>query len=166
MSTLSSPGGTGEGAEKIPVTVYLRWGFLFQSLLRAAKDLNDKGHHEAAIVAAQTSCEVCTEMVLTETFEIRGVPEYLSDTLGVLLGKNYNVGNPRVREIYEAVTEDPIYADGKARWYRFKEHTKKRHAVVHKGESATKADADASIKVVQEIIEHILQHHDAKWRQS
>jgi hypothetical protein len=108
MSTHSSPGGTGAEPEKTSVTVYLRAGFLFQALLSTAKELNDNGHHEAAIVTAQTACEVCTEMVLTKTFEIRGVPEYLPKTLDdFVLGKNYtyNVGSDRVRKLYETVTK-------------------------------------------------------------
>ena len=81
-------------------------GKTVEILLEAAKRLRDDGHPEAAIVTAQTACEVCTEIVLTATFRRRGI-DYLSDPLGRLL-HTYNVGNERVRRIYEAVTNDPI----------------------------------------------------------
>jgi hypothetical protein len=168
MSTHSDPEGTRGESENASLTVYRRFGFRFQTLLSTAKGLNDNGHHEAAIVTAQTACEVCTAMVLTEILKIRDI-DYLSDALAPTDGllPNYNLSRKDVRRYYEAVTEDKIAEDDNDRWTRFQKHVRRRNKVVHHaGESATKAEADASIRVVQEMIEHILQHHDAKWRQS
>lgn len=132
------------------------WGGRFKVLLQAAKDLRDNDHHEAAIVTAQTACEVCTEILLTVALRKRGV-EYLSDPLDRLL-PNYNLGNERVRKVYEAITDDLLTADA-ARWSKFQQHVKKRNGVVHRGEAATRAEADASISVVEDVIDHIVQHH-------
>jgi hypothetical protein len=137
------------------------WGARFEVLLEAAKRLRDDGHPEAAIVTAQTACEVCTERVMTETFLRRRI-DYLSDPLGRLL-PNYNIGNDRVRKIYEAVTNDSIAAADNARWQRFQQHVKKRHGVVHRGQEATQSDAGASITVVEEIIEHVRRHYYDTW---
>ncbi len=137
------------------------WGSRFEVLLEAAKRLRNDRHHEAAIVTTQTACEVCTELVLTETFRRRGL-DYLSDPLGRLL-PNYNIGNDRVRRVYEAATNDSIAAVDKLRWQRFKQHVERRNDVVHSGLEATQADADASIAVVEEIIEHIRKHYYETW---
>jgi hypothetical protein len=137
------------------------WGARFEVLLEAAKRLRDDGHPEAAIVTAQTACEVCTERVMTETFLRRRI-DYLSDPLGRLL-PNYNIGNDRVRKIYEAVTNDSIAAADNARWQRFQQHVKKRQGVVHGGQEATPSDADASITVVEEVIEHVRRHYYDTW---
>ncbi len=136
------------------------WGKRFEVLLGAAKQLRDNDHNEAAIVTAQTACEVCTEIVLTLTFQSRGI-DYLNDPLGHLLS-NYNVGNERVRRLYEAVTDDLI-SKTSPHWSSFQKHVKKRNDVVHSGEQATRAEADASIAVAAEIIEHIKQHYYARW---
>jgi len=56
----------------------------------------------------------------------------------------------------------PITTDA-ARWSRFKHHLEKRNAVVHRGEAASRTDADASVAIVEEIIEHLRQHHYATW---
>ena len=137
------------------------WGARFEVLLEATKRLRDDGHPEAAIVTAQTACEICTEIVLTGTFQRRRI-DYLSDPLGRLL-PNYNIGNDRVRRIYEAVTNDSIAAADSVRWQRFQQHVKKRHGVVHGGQEATRSDANASIKVVEEIIEHVREHYYDMW---
>ena len=136
------------------------WSGRFEVLLQVAKDLRDNDHPEAAIVTAQTACEVCTEILLTETFRKRGI-DYLSDPLGSLL-PNYNLGNDRVRRVYQAATNDLITTET-VRWAAFKQHTKKRNDVVHAGEAAARDKADASIKVVEDIIRHMVRHHYEKW---
>jgi hypothetical protein len=112
-------------------------------------------------VTAHTACEVCTEIVLSEVWRRRNI-DYLSDPLGRLL-PNYNIGNDRVKRIYEASTDDSIASADKGRWDRFKQHVKRRNDVVHSGLQATRVQADASIRVVEEMIEHVKKHYYETW---
>jgi hypothetical protein len=137
-----------------------RYGKRLNVLFNTAVWLRDLGYHEAAIITAQTACEVCTEIVLTDAFDSRGIG-YLTDPVGDLL-PNYNLAHDKVRKVYEAVTDDAIAQE--PFWPTFKEHNKKRNGVTHRGERATRADADASIAVVEEVIRHIQQHYVATWR--
>ncbi len=127
------------------------WRERFEVLLDSAKQLRDQGHNEAAIVTAQIACEVYAEVVLTAMFARKNI-EYLSDPIEEIL-PNYNLGNEKVRGVYVALCDDPIHQQ--VFWSRFKQHTKRRNDVVHRGTQANQADADDSITVVEEVIHHI-----------
>ena len=127
------------------------WEDRFFVLINTAKTLKDQGHPEAAIVTAQTACEVCTEIFLEAGFRNQDIA-YLKGPINDLL-TNYNVGNPRVRRIYEAVCNDQISQE--PFWARFQEHVKRRHRRVHRGEKASQQEAEDSITVAEEVIGHI-----------
>jgi hypothetical protein len=127
------------------------WDDRFFVLIKTAKDLKDQGHPEAAIVTAQTACEVCTEIFLEAGFRDQDIT-YLKDPITKLL-PNYNVANPRVRSIYETVCDDQIGRE--PFWARFKQHVERRNRIVHRGENASQQDAEDSIAVAEEVIVHI-----------
>jgi hypothetical protein len=137
-----------------------RFGKRLNVLFTTACWLRDLGYHEAAIITAQTACEVCTAQVLADTFDSRGIG-YLTDPVRELL-PNYNLANERVRKFYAAVTNDDVAQQ--PYWARFRQHNHKRNGVTHRGENASRADADASIAVVEEVITHIQQHYAATWQ--
>src|SRR5687767_2764159 len=58
------------GTASMTATV-VRWQERYRFLLDSARQLRDQRHHEAAIVTAQTACEVCTEVVLTDALRDR-----------------------------------------------------------------------------------------------
>jgi hypothetical protein len=137
-----------------------RFGKRFVVLFNTARWQRDAGYHEAAIITAHITCELCTQIVLTSTLDSRGIG-YLADPVKALL-PSYNLAHPKVRKFYEAATGDAI---GQAPfWSDFMIHNDKRNGAVHRGESATRADADASIVAVQEVIEHIQEHYNETWR--
>ena len=121
-------------------------------MLDAAETLKNQGHYEAAIVTAQTACEVCTEVFLEAGFRNKGIT-YLADPIESLLRNNYNLNNDRVRGIYKTVCDDQI--EQEPFWARFKEHTKRRNDVVHRGVRASQQEAVDSIGVVREVVTHI-----------
>jgi hypothetical protein len=137
-----------------------RFGKRLNVLFNTACWLRDRGYHEAAIITAQTACEFCTEMVLTDTFDSRGIG-YLTDPVSELL-PNYNLAHEKVRKVYDAVANDAIAQE--PFWPEFVEHSKKRNKVAHRGEKATRPDADASIAAVEKVIRHIQQHYASTWR--
>lgn len=70
--------------------------------------------------------------------------------------------NGKVRKFYEAVTNDAIGQE--PFWPNFKAHSEKRNRVAHRGEGAARADADASVAVVEKVITHIQRHYASTWR--
>ena len=127
------------------------WEDRFFVLLSTAESLKDQGHHEAAIVTAQTACEVCVEVFLEAGFRDKGIAD-LADPIGRLL-PNYNVGNERVRRIYVAVCDDQIHQE--PFWSSYQKHVERRNRVVHRGEKASRQEADDSIAVATEVVRHI-----------
>src|SRR5215212_6772048 len=100
-----------------------KFGRRFVELFNTARWLRDLGYHEPAIITAHMACELRTESVLTDTFDCRGIG-YLTDPVRDLL-PNYNLGNPNVRKVYEAVTGDVIH--DAPFWSRFQQHNKRRN---------------------------------------
>jgi hypothetical protein len=128
------------------------WGQRYFEILNdIAKRLRDQGHHEMAVVAAQTACEVFTELVVTTTFKNQNIG-HLAEPVEALM-PNYNLGNDRVRKLYEALCNDPI--SQQPFWSRYKTHVKRRHGIVHEGKQTDRAGAEESIKAVEEVIYHI-----------
>ena len=128
------------------------WGQrYFEILDNTAKRLINEGHHEMAVVAAQTACEVFSELVITATFKNQNIG-HLSEPVEALV-PNYNLGNERVRKLYEALCKDPI--SQQPFWSRYKAHVKRRNGIVHEGKRTDKAGAEESIKAVEDVIHHI-----------
>jgi hypothetical protein len=137
-----------------------RFGKRLNVLFNTACWLRDLGYHEAAVITAQTACEVCTAKVLADTLDRRGIGELSGPVLNLLPG--YNLAHGRVRKFYEAVTNGAIGQE--PFWSSFKEHNERRVRIVHRGEKAMRADGEASIAVVEEVITHIQQHYAATWQ--
>ena len=134
--------------------VIKRWEQRYKFLLDTARELRDQGHPEAAIVTAQTACEVCTAVVFTAVLRAKGVVS-LTDPLRNLIS-SYSLANDKVRDLYVALAGDRI--QDKPFWSDFKAHAKLRTNIVHGGHSATAEDADKSIATVEKVIDHLLQN--------
>ncbi len=132
------------------------WTDRYEVLLDVAKRLRDDGHYEAAIVTAHTACEVCTETTLSAVFRLKGI-EYLTDPLGGLIS-SYNLTNKKVRDVYEAVTNDRI--QDQPFWPSFTEHVRRRNEVAHRGGEATQQEATDSINAAEAVVRHLLD----RWR--
>jgi len=96
----------GESKVEVTATLTTIWQTQYRPVPDTAKKLRDDGHHAAAIVTAQTACEVCTELVLTDVLRTRGV-ERLTKPLDDLLPR-YNLANDKVRNLYVALSSDRI----------------------------------------------------------
>jgi hypothetical protein len=137
--------------------IYWRvWSNRYKVLLDNAKKLRDQGNYEAAIVTAQTACEVCTESVLTgalhERFNDTDVVDLITTTLST-----YNPKNARVKDWYEILFDHRIQDE--PLWQPLMEHVTRRHRIVHRGEEATEQQADESIAAVDEFTRHLLENY-------
>src|SRR3712207_384594 len=112
MSTHISPEGTGGEPRMTPVDAYpeVRWGPRFWVLLETAKDLNDDGYPEAAIVTAHSACEIFTQLVFPRLLRAKGYA-HLDEPIRKLLAsvsRNYHIGHDEVRDLYVALSGDRI----------------------------------------------------------
>ena len=154
MSTHISPEGTGEEPRMTPVDAYLdvRWGPRFWVLLETAKDLNDDGYPEAAIVTAHSACEIFTQLVFPRLLRATG-RDHLFKPIRELLRGNYHIGQDKFRDLYVALFGDRIQHE--PFWKAFKDGVDVRNDVVHEGKKATEQQAANFIKAVEKVIGHM-----------
>jgi hypothetical protein len=71
--------------------------------------------------------------------------------------RNFNLGNKDVRKLYTKLTGDAIDTapDIAPVWARFETHVVRRHKVVHHGHRVSAADAQDSLAVATEVINHV-----------
>lgn len=139
-------------------SVTISWGERYreryQVLLDAAKKLREQGYHAAAIVTAQTACEVCTELVLSAMLHTSGIEKRVAVLITDPL-PNYNLLRKRVQQVYEAFSEDKIRR-GEPLWQSFRTHVERRNKIVHQGREATPQEANDSIAAAEAVIGYLL----------
>jgi hypothetical protein len=126
----------------------------FAILLDTARRLRDQDYPAPAVVMAQTACEVCMEVVLTDVLRERVHDHDIADFITGSL-RNYNPKTDNVKKLYELLFGDRV--QGASFWPSFLEHVKRRNNIVHRGQAATPQDADESIVAVDKVIRHLLQ---------
>jgi hypothetical protein len=124
----------------------------YRSVLDSAQQRHEQGHYNEAIILLQTGIELFTEQTFGALFIRRDI-KYLQPQLERLLFNNYNLGHDKVASLYDALSEDHLREQDF--WSTFKQHVELRNDIVHQGAEATKAEAERSIRVVEEIIAHI-----------
>jgi hypothetical protein len=152
---------------------------LVGQLLGTADSLKTAGEYAAAILIAQTAAEVAIDRAFSAVADsvLALVVEQMSNT---------NIGNDRVRALWNVVFEDSIHrelgvippatATGNASpdWAKYKAHCVRRNKLTHKGVSVnssgtvghpTMQDADDSLAVVNVLIQHVHDELVKKLRQ-
>jgi hypothetical protein len=133
---------------------------LHDMLLATAAALLDDGHFGAAVVSAQTACEVLTENVMhfwISQILITGGGSSLWRDLGeslMDLFQTFTLTNERLLRVYVLISDDSSITE-QPFWNRYKELVKRRHRVVHRGSVSTHAEAAQSIAVAKEFVAHI-----------
>jgi hypothetical protein len=126
---------------------------LFQALLNSATHLLSIGQHGAAVLVAQTAIEVCTERIIATSLEKRGagfLQEWIQSRT-----RPYTPGaSEPTKALYQLLTGDDGIAQAPF-WPRLTDHVKRRHAVGHRGQAVELNDAEDSVRVAGEAIEHL-----------
>lgn len=125
-----------------------------EKLLTKAQDLiasGDFGDFSIAVVVAHMACEISAERAISRTFTAKGIG-YLEESVEDLL-PGYNLANPRVCKLYNAVTGDQIQKQ--SFWQAFTESATRRNQAVHGGRIVTKAEAEASYKAASELVAYL-----------
>ena len=118
----------------------------------SARKLFDKAEGEAAVVVAQTACEVLGADVLSRLVKKRGI-EYLGKWIGRAVRESSDFNNQLVRDLYAALSGDRIQEQ--PFWGRYVGHVRARHDIVHEGRRLTKQEAQDSLNAAEEFIRHL-----------
>jgi DNA-directed RNA polymerase subunit RPC12/RpoP len=156
-------------AARATMTVIQHWERLLQTaeeLYRAgycAAELYKPGYFGAALIVAQTACEVVVELAIDKALRTKKVPELVEPIDQFVL--TYSVKNERLRRLYEALTNDMLAGDktiGQAPqpfWSRYCDTVKDRNACVHSGVAISQAKARAGVDAANEFVNHVVQHN-------
>jgi hypothetical protein len=122
-------------------------------LFGAAKRLLDAGELGAAVVLAQTACEVLGANVLERLMKKRNV-EFLRDWIvSAATRGNANFSNDRVRDLYVTLSGDRI--QDQPFWAQYQSHVRRRHDVAHNGTTVSKAETEESYQAAESFIRHL-----------
>ena len=122
-----------------------------QALLVAAKDLIASGQPSISVVVSHMACEVAAERALSRAFSKRGI-KYLEKPVYDLLS-SCNLANDRTRRLYTALTGDKVH--DLDQWKAFKESSKRRNRIVHRGSTATENEAKESADAAAALVKHL-----------
>ena len=122
-----------------------------EKLLTAAQELIEKGEFSIAVVVAHMACEISVERAISRAFKTKGL-DYPEQPVEDLLS-SYNLANPRVQNIYNAISGDEIQKQ--PFWQQFKESAVRRNDAVHEGKIATKAEAETSFSAATSLVKYL-----------
>jgi hypothetical protein len=113
----------------------------YEDLLTLASVLLAEDRYGLAVIVAQMACEIAVEQALAPRLT------------GASRSWNFNVDNRKVRKEYIRLTGDVI--DKAVFWPRYHDHAVRRHQVTHAGGSIGLSEAEASVTVAREFVQHV-----------
>jgi hypothetical protein len=133
-------------------------------LQREASRLANEGHHELAVIVAQTYLELRVEIELNHLAERVEGGNLKSAVIDLM--PSYNIGNGRIRKFFETALDvklpEALPDDG---WQRFMRHIERRNRVVHGAQRVSLDDARESITAVIQVgdVVRTLVYRDIGW---
>jgi len=116
----------------------------YHDLLSLASMLLADGRYELrtelAVVLAQMACEVLVEQTITPRIKVD--PQ-----------QTFNVHNKNTRKLYKSATADDI--ENTPFWTQYGAHAIRRHEVVHRSRRVSPAEAQESLTVAKQFVEHV-----------
>ena len=144
------------GSSTVSVSASVKHWQRFDILLQRAKELS-KDFPEAAIVLAQTACEVCTEVVVNDAVDTKVSDEDIATFIKDEVRKYYPTSdNTQLKRMYKLLFDEDIREKKEQLWTSFDAHNTRRNDVVHHGKAASTAEAEESIKAVEAVIDRLL----------
>jgi HEPN domain-containing protein len=122
-------------------------------LLQTARRLFEEHDLRPSVVMAQTAIEVATENVLAAAFRARSAEDIGTPVLDLFT--TFNLKNPRLYGVYQAVTHDDVKAADPELWRDFSEHIKRRNEVVHTGRKVSPAEAESSVDAAERFLAYL-----------
>ena len=121
------------------------------ALLDTARRLIDTGEFGIATVVVHMACEVAADLAFSQAYSRAGLV-HLQEPVGGLLN-GFNLANDKIRQLYNAVAGEAI--ESLPFWQDFKASAGRRNAIMHKGDRATSADAEASVRAGAALVRHL-----------
>ena len=135
------------------VTLPLEFTFSYpQELMNLARQLIMKQRFSLAVIVVHKACEIATERTISETVDAKGEQHLKRRAKKLPLGYN-NLAREKVRSLYTELTGGNLPQDI---WIAFKTSADLRNAIVHRGRIANDAEAEASYKACNDVLEHLL----------
>jgi HEPN domain-containing protein len=120
--------------------------------LSRAVGLVRDGEHDLAVVVAQTACEVLIREVLTTLVEVRVDDRELQPWLLERV-RYFSLNDDQTRDLWSRLAGSRIQEQ--AFWPEYKAHVDRRHRVVHRGDTVTPEDADASLRAAGSLLAYV-----------
>ena len=124
-------------------------------MARSAIARGNDGDYEVAVVTAQMAAEISSEQSIGTYLARKNVPELEEPLAGLF--PSYSLANDRVLKLYTALRGDRL--QDRPFWPAYKEHAARRNRVVHRGERADKAAAEASLAAVEHLLAYLRSAH-------
>lgn len=122
-----------------------------RKLLKEAKKSLRSNQDEMAVVLSQAASEMCTEWALTTLLNLRDDQDLAEPILELF--QTSDICNDKLRPIYIALSKDNVQ---KAPfWQKLKNHHSRRNKIVHKGAKCSHNEAQESVDIVGQFIQHI-----------
>lgn len=123
-------------------------------LLQVAEGLIERNEFNVAIVISHMAAEIASERAFDQAFRDKNL-----DAVGTAIGsigKGYNLASDSVRELFIALTGKQIQYE--PFWSRFKVASAKRNKIVHRGELATKQEAEEALTGATGVVKYLDQY--------
>jgi uncharacterized protein YijF (DUF1287 family) len=140
-----------EAQATAPMEVIRSYPRELMQLARRLIDERKEHQFSLAVIVVYMACEIATERSISEALDAKGA-QYLKDW--VMDRRVSNLTDKRVRDLYTALTDNNPAQHSS--WSEFKEYEKLRNAIVHRGRIATDAEAEASYRACNDLLEHLV----------
>jgi len=125
----------------------------YEVLIKMAEAAIDRSENALAIIFAHAACEIFTERAFKLIFSFKKLESLFSCIVDPAWEYN-NLKAKKARDLYMVTTGDDITKDTKF-WGKFLDHVDRRNRIAHRGETATRTEAEESCTTVKEFIKHI-----------
>jgi hypothetical protein len=123
-------------------------------LLESADRFFDQAEFSAAIVVAQTACEVILQRAVQRVFASRGVTS-LGDNVLDMTG-SFTLVDSTSRRFYKSVTGDDKISDRSSGfWPDYQAMVELRNKIVHQGIEAKSDQAKQCIEAAKKFVAHV-----------
>jgi hypothetical protein len=124
----------------------------FETLLETARTFADEHNHELAVVSAVMAAEIVSTNAMAQLIRAR-IPEGIQEEVERLLPRGSLMKQKNARQLWDKLTGDQIAkADF---WPSYDKVTNLRNSLVHRGQSATAAEAEEAIATATKMMEHV-----------
>lgn len=142
------------------VHVVRHWDHILEKVESLYKD----GHYGAAVIVAQTACEVVMARAMTKAPATGAAPRNAARTKAapkkaakVKSYRSYSPSAAGVRMRYDTLTGDTL--DQHPFWQAYSDMAEHRHAAIHAGVDVPQQHARKDIDAAKQLINHIVQHN-------